>query len=248
MTKMICAGLAAFILIAAWVGTTLLAMAQSPGAPPSASTGDALPTYKPPLRGAPGGRLGGASRGGETGGVPTIEPLAPDGIAGQTTDASPTLYYFISRAPSQPLRLTIRSQNVAQSLVDAAIPPPRTAGIQAIRLSDYRAQLQLGTIYVWSVSLALDPNMPSRNIVASATIQRVTPDASLDGAVRAAAPLRRVALLAGAGLWYDAVAAAVEAQNLDRHAALDALLEQVDLRDAAAADRALAGGGAPAAR
>jgi hypothetical protein len=53
------------------------------------------------------------------------------------------------------------------------------------------------------------------------------------GAALALPPLRRAALFANAGLWYDAVAAAAAAQNLDGHAALDALIHQVGLSDAA---------------
>jgi Domain of Unknown Function (DUF928) len=244
MKKSIWVGLGALVVVVGRAGMPMPAAAQAPGAQPADSASDPLPSYKPPLRGAPGGRIGGASRGSEAASMPMIEPLAPDGVAGQTADPSPTLYYFISRPPSQPLRLTIRSPNVAQLVADATIPAPRAAGIQAIRLSDYRVQLQPGATYVWSVSLVMNPNMPSQNLVASATIVRTAPDPSVDAAARAAPPRKRAALLAQAGFWYDAVAAAVEAGNTDRHAALDALLEQVGLRDAAAADRAAAGGSA----
>jgi hypothetical protein len=55
--------------------------------------------------------------------------------------------------------------------------------------------------------------------------------------------LHRAALYAQAGLWYDAVAAAAEGENADRHAALDALLDQVGLTEPAGYDRSLAAGG-----
>ena len=128
------------------------------------------------------------------------------------------------------------------SLPTPQFPRRGAAGIQAIRLSDLRVQLQPGTTYVWSVSLVVNPNMPSQNLVASATIVRAALDPSVDAAARGAPPRKRAAILAQAGFWYDALAAAVEAANTDRHAALDALLEQVGLRDAAAADRASAAG------
>ncbi len=70
----------------------------------------------------------------------------------------------------------------------------------------------------------------SRNIVASGTI--VFDPTINAGAALAAPPLRRAALLADAGLWYDAVAAAADGQHLDRHVALDALIHQADLSEA----------------
>ena len=48
-------------------------------------------------------------------------------------------------------------------------------------------------------------------------------------ALQAPPPHRRAVLLAEAGLWYDAAAAATEATASDRHAALDALLNEVGL-------------------
>jgi hypothetical protein len=243
-----------FLSLAVMVAATLVvlpAVAQTsspPANPPVAAPdngGGAV--YKPPLRGAPGGRVGGASRGAATGSLPTIELIAPADHTGETASAAPTLYFFVSQPVSLPMQFTISAPLQAKPLLETTLTSPAARGLYALRLGDYHVQLSPGVIYTWSVAAIVDPQNWSRNVVASATIQRMTPDGSLDGAVLAATPLRRVALLAGAGLWYDAVAAAAEAENLDRHATLDALLEQVDLRDAAAADRALAGG-APAVR
>jgi hypothetical protein len=224
------------------------AMAQTPD--PSANPAGAAPesggaVYKPPLRGAPGGRVGGASRGVATGSLPTIELIAPADHTGETASAMPTLYFFVSQPVSMPTQFTISAPLQAKPLLETTFASPTARGLYALRVSDYHVQLSPGIVYTWSVAAIVDPQNWSRNVVASATIQRVTPDASVDGAVRAATPVRRVALLASAGLWYDAVAAATEAENLDRHAALDGLLEQVGLADAAAIDRA---GGAPPAR
>jgi len=222
-------------LIVALTGAPVLtAVAQTAAAPPLA---DDVPSYKPPLRGAPGGRVGGASRG-ATGTTPlSIELLAPDGHAGLTTDPSPTIYYFVSRAVSEPLILTISGPRQPHPLVETSIQPPRSAGIQSIRLADYKVQLLPGILYSWSVSLAVDPHAPSRDIVATASIMRVAADPAIDPATRSAPPLRRAALLAQAGLWYDAVAAAADGGSTDRHRALDALLDQVGLTEAGAADR-----------
>jgi hypothetical protein len=127
--------------------------------------------------------------------------------------------------------LTISAPMQPAPVLEVTIPSPASAGIYALRLVDYRIHLQPEVTYTWSVSIVLDPQAWSRNIVASATIIF---DPTVDtGAALALPPLRRAALLANAGLWYDAVAAAAAAQNLDGHAALDALIHQAGLSDTA---------------
>src|SRR5207245_9611561 len=95
---------------------------------PAAATEEdapARPDYKPPARGAPGGRVGGASRGTVkvTAPLPTIELLAPDGHAGQTISPAPTLYFSVSRATIWPTQFTIISPLHIKPVIDAIIPP-----------------------------------------------------------------------------------------------------------------------------
>src|SRR5215472_10489391 len=226
------------------VGCTL-ALLASPNGSPKAVAGGPLqlaqaaqtPSYKPPLRGAPGGRVGGASRGDMT---VTIEPLSPDAHSGLTASASPTLFYFISSGTNLPVKFAVRSPSEVRPLIETTLPTPRAAGIQAVRLADYRVQLQPGITYTWSVSLVVDPRAPSNDVVGTATIVRAAADAALDSAVRGAAPLQQAALYAQHGFWYDAVAAAAAGETTDRHAALDALLDQIGLSEVANIDRATA--------
>ena len=212
---------------------------QAPPAPAAASD---IPSYKPPLRGAPGGRVGGASRGALATVTVSVELVAPEDHTGLTASASPTLYYSVSRAVTEPVKLTISAPMQPMPLVETTIPSPAAAGIQAVRLADYRVQLQPGTVYAWSVSVGFDARSPSRDVVATASIMRAPPDAAVESAVRAAPPQHRASLLAQAGLWYDAVAAAAENKAADRHAALDALLDQVGLKAPAALDRQMGQG------
>jgi Domain of Unknown Function (DUF928) len=195
--------------------------------------------YKPPLRGAPGQRVGGASRGLDPVSAPglTIDLLAPDGHAGQTISQAPTLYYFVSARIDQRIQLTISAPRRAVPLLETDIPAPRGPGLYALRLADMRARLDENTLYTWSISVITDPRERANDIVASASLLRTVPDPGLDGVIRAAPPQRRAAVLAQAGLWYDAVAAAAEAKDQDRHAALDSLLDQVGLTEAARYDR-----------
>lgn len=215
-------------------GTVALAQGTPAPQPPSAGPAEAgsPPVYKPPLRGAPGGRVGGASRSAVriSTPLPVIELLAPSDHAGLTATATPTLYFFVSRPVAWPAQFTIAAPMQPAPVLQVTISSPAAAGIYALRLEDYRVSLRPGVAYTWSVSIVLDPRAWSRNIVASATIIF---DPTVDtSAALAALPLRRAALLADAGLWYDAVAAAAEAQTLDQHAALDALIHQAGLTDA----------------
>jgi hypothetical protein len=82
------------------------------------------------------------------------------------------------------------------------------------------------------VAAILDPNARSRDIVASASLLLGTPDLAVENTARAAPLGRRAVLYAQAGLWYDAVAAAVAAEPVDGYAALDALMSEVGLAEA----------------
>jgi hypothetical protein len=238
-----------FVTVVAAMLSGLSARAQAPDANQPAASGEGSGVYKPPLRGAPGGRVGGASRGAIKSAVPlpTIELIAPADHTGETASATPVLYFYVSQPVALPTQFTISQPLVAKPILEATFASPPARGLYALRLADYHVQLEPGIAYTWSVSAIVDPKTWSRNVVASATIERVTPEVNLASALNAAPPARRVGLLAGAGLWYDAVAAAAETENLDRHAVLDELLTEVGLRDAAAADRAAAGA-VPAAR
>jgi hypothetical protein len=197
--------------------------------------------YKPPVRGVPGGRVGGATRGTVRPAMPlpTVDIIAPDGHSGLTTSAAPTLYFYVSRRITYPTRLTISAPGQPIPVIETNIPSPQAAGIYAIRLGDYRVRLDPGVVYTWSVSVILNPSTPSRDIVASASLLRILPDPNVDAAVRAAPSTRRAVLFADAGLWYDAIAAAAD---LDQHAALDALMNEVGLVEPARYDLQTTGG------
>ncbi|HMD62643.1 MAG TPA: DUF928 domain-containing protein [Stellaceae bacterium] len=238
-------GLAAAVIAAMWLAPPpALAQNDAPAAvQDEAPPGE--PVYKPPPRGAPGGRVGGASRGTIKVAVPLprIDLLAPDGHTGLTTSATPILYFFVSRPITWPTRFTISAAAQPPPVLEVSIPTPREAGVYALRTADYHVHLEPGVLYTWSVSVILNPKAPSRDIVASASLLRTVPDPALEATLRTAPPSRRAAAFAQAGLWYDAVAAAAETATLDQHAALDALMNEVGLAEPARYDRQTAGVG-----
>ena len=212
------------------------AVAPDEGPPPEQA-------YKPPPRGAPGGRVGGASRGTvkATVPLPTIDLLAPDGHTGLATSATPTLYFFVSQPVAWPTQFTISTATQPKPILEVNIPAPRDAGVYSIRTADFPVRLESGVLYTWSVSVILNPKARSRDIVASASLLRTAAEPSIEATLRAAPPNRRAALLAQAGLWYDAVAAAAEGAAFDRHAILDELMNEVGLVEPARYDRQTAG-------
>jgi len=209
-------------------------LAQSASPPADAAAGGAsLPVYKPPLRGAPGGRVGGASRSAvlHRTPLPIVELIAPADQAGVTAQPAPVLYFFISRPSRWPMQFTISAPMQPAPILEVTISSATAAGIYPLRTAQYNLRLRPGVTYTWSVSVVLDPRAWSHNVVASATLEF---DPALPTPPPTGGPVQRVAALAQAGLWYDAITAAVDAENLDRHRAFDALLQQVGLRQAAA--------------
>ncbi len=147
----------------------------------------------------------------------------------------PSLYFFASGPVFWPTRFTISAPGRPNPVLEVPIAAPVAAGIYRVDVADYRVRLEPDVVYTWSVSAILDPATHARDIVASATI--MLSFRNWANAAVAAPPVRRAALWAQDGLWYDAVAAAVAAEHLDRHEGLDALLREVGLAEPAAFDR-----------
>jgi hypothetical protein len=210
----------------AWVlltGLALLAsslpgMAQEPKGgtqPPAADSAAkakqsaAVPVYKPPLRGAPGGRVGGGTRGTPGRDTFTLSVLAPD-ANGLTVSEQPALYWFISADISLPVEVTIADPNGTQPLLEKRVPTPVKRGVQRFPLADHGVKLAPGIPYRWSVTVVSDPNRRSRDILASGTIERVEPPAGLGAKLQGASKANLAFLYADAGIWYDALAAISE--------------------------------------
>ena len=230
--------------IAAVLAAPTSSVAQDQTTPPAREQAASQPVYRPPPRGAPGGRVGGASRGTikVTAPLPTIQLLAPEGHAGLTTNPAPTLYFFVSQPVGWPTQFTISAPGRPSPLVEVNILAPTGAGIYAVRTADYHVRLEPGVVYTWSISVIINPKSRSRDIVASASLLRTVPDPVMESALRAASTSERAVMFAQAGLWYDAVAAAADIGALDRHAALDALMNEVGLTEPARYDRQTTGG------
>jgi len=211
--------------------------AKENATPATASSGDAGGfVYRPPMRGAPAARIGGATRGI---GDMTLElaVLAPD-HTGLTTKEQPTLYWYVSKPVPARLEVTVINDAAIDPALEQVVAMPHQAGIQSIDLAKTGTKLEPGVEYRWFVSAVADPSQRSNDIVASGTIQRITPDDALKSKIAGADERALARIYAQEGVWYDAIDALSrmidkspnDSALRDQRAAL---LAQVGLQDAA---------------
>ncbi len=189
--------------------------------PKAATTTAAVPTYKPPLRGAPGGRVGGGTRGSGRE-VFVLTVLAPDHSA-LTVSEQPSLYWFISSATSLPIEVTVMDLRTTQPVLEARLAAPITPGVHRIRLADHGVRLEPGVPYRWFVTIVPDSDRRSKDILAGGAIERVEPPEGLDAKLAQASKEKAPFLYAEAGVWYEALAAI---SDLIESAPNDAVLRQ----------------------
>lgn len=244
-------GSLALAMLLAWGGCALAQAPKDAPAPPPAGTAQAAKAaeaqpkaapavaYKPPSRGAPQRRVGGASRG--AAGTASVAVLAPDHV-GLTLEEQPVLYWFLSRPSPVRIELTLIDGRSATPTKEVVLKGADTAGIQRFSLREHGVRLVEGTDYEWSVAIVPDADARSADILSGGALRRVKPDEALAARLKSLAGTPRAAALAQAGIWYDALAALgaqLEAHPQDRaaRAARADLLDQVGLAEPAAFER-----------
>jgi hypothetical protein len=190
-----------------------------------------VPVYNPPSRGAPGGRIGGGTRGG--GNIFVLSVLAPDHSA-FTTSEQPSLYWFISKPTALPIELTVMDSQGIKPLLETKLPSPAEPGIQRVRLADYNVHLAPGAAYRWFVAVVPDADRRSKDILAGGAIERVDLQEDVKAKLAQASDKEVPFVYAQAGLWYDAlksISDLIDAapQNQELRNERTALLKQVGL-------------------
>jgi hypothetical protein len=223
----------AFPLVATTVPAQAQSSPQTTNAPPAASQ---VPVYQPPLRGAPATRTGGASRGEQDSGL-ILSVLAPEST-GLTSRAQPTLYWYSSKGVAPLLEFTLNDEKSIKPLVETKVNASQL-GIHSLRLN---YTLKPDVEYQWAIAAVADSNQRAGDVIASGTIKRAQPSATLAAQLNGASKPRLPFLYAEAGFWYDAIATLseqIDANPADRglREQRAALLEQVGLKAAAAYDR-----------
>lgn len=163
-----------------------------------------MPVYKPPLRGAPGGRIGGGTRGLKD--AITLFVLAPNHV-GLTVREQPTLYWYLSKPTSYRIIIKIIENQTKSSIFEKQNYLPAPRGVQPIRLADYKVHLSPHTEYRWSVTAVPDPEDRSKDIRAGGLIERIEVSESLRSKLAQAKKGEIPQIYAEAGIWYDALMA-----------------------------------------
>jgi hypothetical protein len=182
----------------------------------------------------------GGSRGGGVK-LPALYVLTPDATA-LTTRAQPSLFWYQSGPAATRFELTVFEPKKAKPLLRVGVEKAGDAGIHRLSLEKYKVTLTPGVVYKWTVALVPDVANRSQNVIAIGTIQRTEPDARLAATLATTEGPDKAALYASKGFWYDALEAisdAIDAAPADKslRAQRAKLLEQVDLKAAAASDR-----------
>jgi len=198
------------------------------------------PLYRPPQRGAPGGRVGGGTRGPSMD-SPLLWALVPDHV-GLSTEVQPQLVWYLSKATAYPLEFTLIDEQGVTPVIEKRLSSPVEAGIHIIRLGAYDVSLEKGKTYQWFVSLISDPTHRSTDVIAGGMIRVGEVPASVGENVRNAKPVEAARLWAQAGFWYDAmgvisVGILGSPSDPEMHALRASLLEEVDLTTPAQVDR-----------
>jgi Domain of Unknown Function (DUF928) len=208
--------------------------------PADTKTADGTPIYKPPLRGSPGGRVGGGTRGASLESLVSLSVLVPDHV-GLTLQSQPHLYWFISKITPHPVEFTITEKDAVKPVLEARLKPLERAGIQCIRLSDLGVRLRPNVPYKWFVAVVTDPDRRSRDTLSGGMIEVLSPSAELSAKLRQTPKAKQPFALAQEGIWYDALAGVSDSidaspKDLSLRKQRAALLDQVGLKEAAEFD------------
>jgi len=201
---------------------------------------DSTPVYKPPLRGSPGGRVGGGTRGASLEATASLSVLVPDHV-GITLESQPHLYWFISKKTAEPIEFTITEKDAVKPLLEARLKPQEKAGIQRIRLADHGVHLRQNVPYKWFVAVVTDPNRRSRDILSGGMIELLPASKDLSAKLGRTPKAKQPFVLAEEGIWYDALAGVSDRidaapKDLSLRKQRAALLNQVGLNEAAQFD------------
>jgi hypothetical protein len=164
-----------------------------------------MPIYRPPLRGAPVGRLGGGSRGAGSE-MPVLVALVPDHV-GLTVQQQASVYWYLSKPTDHFVEFTLIDDQSIQPILEKRFGPPVQSGVHRVRLADDDVSLSPGKQYRWFVALVPDPEHRAKDIIASGGIELVALPETIKSRLSHADKTEAPCIYAEAGIWYDALAA-----------------------------------------
>lgn len=173
--------------------------------------------FVPPVFGAPGNRVGAASRN-TLSGTELVTIVAPQG-GGLTIRQSPVLYWWLREDTNATLTMRLRRHEDARPLLLVEKTVSLSKGLQAWNLGSLGVRLANDRIYQWSVTV--DDSDGGEVASAASFVERQTLRA-LSGSESP-----ETSALAKNGVWYDAFASAVMSGPSGQE--IDALLDQAEL-------------------
>jgi hypothetical protein len=197
------------LLLGSLLVSGLHAAEQASGSPQPASptstekNAAATPVYKPPRRGSPEVRVGGATRGpGDP--LPALHVLTPDHI-GLTVQAAPVFQWYLSKPADVRFEFALINDSSIEPLLELDLGRMHSRGIQQLNLAKHGIELQPGITYQWSVALVPDEQARSSDVIASGMIERIAIPKGLADRLAGASRREQVNLYAQAGIWYDSL-------------------------------------------
>ncbi len=139
----------------------------------------------------------------------TTDPLVVTTLAprhrGLTLEASPTLYWFVSRDTVDRQEIVIIDDRDRMPIYQGTLPASGGAGFQSVDLALLGVELETDVDYRWTVAVVHDPERRDRDTVAAAEIRRVTAPVEITSRRNDANRSERGHVLARQGIWYDAL-------------------------------------------
>jgi hypothetical protein len=237
------------------VGPIALADEPAPPAPAPKEAADNAPSktpqqhvskliYKPPKRGAPGGRVAGGTRDPGRGGTatfPVLAAIAPEDHTGLTADSQPILYWYISEPSPLPIRFTLTYDHKHSSPHEIALAPLTRPGLQWISLADHHIRLEPDVRYRWLVTVGPGPDHRTNYRFAGADIEHVPFSEALTMKLRGVKNSDKPAFYAQEGYWYDTVIGisqqiGKQPGEIELRRQRASLFQQVGLQDVAEAE------------
>jgi hypothetical protein len=170
--------------------------AQADYQPPSEPS---APTAGTSTAGTRGGCSGNADGG--------LTALAPLSYTGQTASNHPTFLWFVADTQSYPLEFRLYQHTNGKRRLLQKVTMQSHPGLMQFSLPTHQPDLAPGQTYSWQVILSCNPNHPSGDSVAGATLQVVPLSSSLRSQLTTAkSAIERANVYAQNGLWYDAIA------------------------------------------
>ena len=202
--------ISAVTLLAVSIPVTAESPADQPSqVPPNPAEGQHMPFSRKAVEGVPHfpTRTMSNTRGAPVPGgkMPQLYVLLPEEVA-VTTDAQPTLFWYLSRPVAQPIKLTLSTPDSIEPILELEIDASKRQGIQRLDLSRLPVRLKPSVRYDWVISTTADISGVTQNVYAKSVVWRIdTPKAMSAKLMGAKNRRQRAAIAAEEGIWIDAL-------------------------------------------